>query len=46
MKAQTFWKSIGRERKEHHRDSEWLKDVKKELEQDKGQDEVKKKAKC
>ena len=26
--------------------AEWLKDVKKELEQDKGQDEVKQKAKC
>ena len=26
--------------KEHHKDTEWLKDVKKELEQDEGQDKI------
>ena len=40
MEAQTFWRGIWRERKEHHKDADWLKDVKKELEQDKGQDET------
>ena len=38
MEAQTFWRGIWSERKEHHKDAEWLKDVKKELEQDEGQD--------
>ena len=40
MEAQTFWKGIWSERKEHHKDAEWLKDVKKELEQDEGQDKI------
>ena len=40
VEAQTFWRGIWRERKEHHKDAEWLNDVKKELEQDKGQDEI------
>ena len=37
MEAQTFWRGIWSERKDHHKDAEWLKDVK-ELEQDEGQD--------
>ena len=28
------------ERKGHHKDAEWMKDVKKELEQDEGQDKI------
>ena len=40
MEAQTFWGCIWSERKEHHKDAEWLKDVKKELEQDEGQDKI------
>ena len=40
MKAQTFWRGIWSERKEHHKDAEWLKDVKKELERDEGQDKI------
>ena len=43
MKAQTFWRGIRSERKGHqgrNTDAEWLKDVKKELEQDEGQDKI------
>ena len=40
VEAQTFCWGIWSERKEHHKDTEWLKDVKKDLEQDKGQDKV------
>ena len=40
MEAQTFWKSIWSERKKYHNDAEWLKDVKKELQQDEGQDKI------
>ena len=32
VKAQTFWRGIWSERKEHQKHAEWLKDVKKELE--------------
>ena len=39
MEAQTFWRGIWSERKEHHKVAEWLKDVKK-LEQDEGQDKI------
>ena len=39
MEAQTFWRGIWTERKEHHNGAEWLKDVKK-LEQDEGQDKI------
>ena len=38
--AQTFWKSIWSERKEHYKDAEWVKDTNKELEQDEGQDKI------
>ena len=38
--AQTFWRGIWSERKEHYKNTEWLKDVKKELEQDEGQDKI------
>ena len=38
VETQTFWNGIWGERKEHHKDAAWLKDVKKELEQDEGQD--------
>ena len=38
METHTFCRGVLRERKEHHEDAEWLKDVKKELEQDEGQD--------
>ena len=38
MKAQIFWRDICSKRKEHHKDAEWLQDVKKELEEDEGQD--------
>ena len=31
VEAQTFWRGIWSKRKEHHKDAEWLKDVKKEL---------------
>ena len=31
LETQTFWRGIWSERKEHPRDAEWLKDVKKEL---------------
>ena len=40
VEPQTFWRGIWSERKEHHKDAEWLKDVKKELEQDEGQDKI------
>ena len=40
VKAQTFWRGIWSERKEHHKYAEWLKDVKKELEQDEGKDKI------
>ena len=39
MEAQTFWRGIWSERKEHYKGAEWLKDVKK-LEQDEGQDKI------
>ena len=38
--AQTFLRGICSERKEHHKDAEWLRNVKKELEQDEGQDKI------
>ena len=38
--AQTFWRDIWSEKKKHHKDAEWLKDVNKELEQDEGQDKI------
>ena len=34
--AQKFFRGIWSESKKHHKDTEWLKDVKKELEQDEG----------
>ena len=34
--TQKFFRGIWSESKEHHKDTEWLKDVKKELEQDEG----------
>ena len=34
------WRGIWSERKEHHKDAEWLKDINKELEQDGGQDKI------
>ena len=40
VEAQTFWRGIWSERKEYHKDAEWLKDVKKELEQDEGQNKI------
>ena len=40
MEIQTFWKGIWSEKKEHHKNAVWLKDVKKELEQDEGQDKI------
>ena len=40
VEAQTFWRGIWSERKERHKDAEWLKDVKKELEQDEDQDMI------
>ena len=40
MVAQTFWRDIWCESKEYHKDAEWLKDVKKELEQDEDQDKI------
>ena len=40
VETQTFWRGIWSERKEHHKDAEWLKDVKKELEQDEGQNKI------
>ena len=40
VEAQAFWRGIWSERKEHRKNAEWLKDVKKELEQDEGQDKI------
>ena len=40
VEAQTFWRGICSKRKEHHKDVEWLKDVKKELQQDEGQNKI------
>ena len=40
VKAHTFWRGTWSESKEHHKDAEWLKDVKKESEQDEGQDKI------
>ena len=40
MEAQTFWRGIWSERKKHHKDAEWFKDVKKELQQDESQDKI------
>ena len=41
VEAQILWRrSIWSERKEHHKDAEWLKDIKKELERDEGQDKI------
>ena len=38
MEAPKFRKGIWSERKDYHKDAEWLKNVKKRLEQDKDQD--------
>ena len=40
VEAQKFWRRIWSKRKEHHKDVEWLKDVKKELRQDEGQNKI------
>ena len=40
VEAQTFLRGIWSERKEHHKDAEWLKDVKIELERDEGQNKI------
>ena len=40
VEAQTFWRGICSERKEHHKGTEWLRDVEKELERDEGQDKI------
>ena len=40
VETQAFWRDIWSERKEHQKDAEWFKDVKKELEQDEGQDKI------
>ena len=32
VEAKTFWRGTWSQRKEHHKDAKWLKDVKKELE--------------
>ena len=40
VEAHTFRRGIWCERKEHCKDAEWLKDVKKELEQNEGQDKI------
>ena len=40
MEGQTFWRGVWSERKEHHKDAERLKEVKKLLEQDEGQDKI------
>ena len=37
-----IFEDIWSKRKEHHKDAEWLKEVKKELEQDQGQDKISK----
>ena len=39
--AKTFCRGIWSERKEHHKDAEWLKDVEKGLEQDEDLDKIK-----
>ena len=39
VEAHTFWRGIQSEKKEHQ-DAEWLKNVKKELEQDEGQGKI------
>ena len=40
VEVQTFCRGIWSERKEHHKDAEWFKDVKKELEQDESQNKI------
>ena len=40
MEAKTFRRGIWSERKEHHKNAVWLKDVKKELERDEGHDKI------
>ena len=40
VEAQTFWRGIWSERKEHRKYAEWLKDVKKELERDEGENKI------
>ena len=40
VETQTFWRGIWSERKEHHKNAEWLVDVKKELERNEGQDKI------
>ena len=40
MEAQTYLRSIWSEKKEHHKNAEWLKDVKKDLQQDEAQDKI------
>ena len=40
MEAKTIWRGIWSKRKEHRKDAEWLKYVKKKLEQDKGQNKI------
>ena len=38
METHKFWRGIRSERKEHDKDTEWLNNVNKELEQEEGQD--------
>ena len=40
MEAQTYLRSIWSGKKEHHKNAEWLKDVKKDLQQDEAQDKI------
>ena len=40
VETQAFWRGIWSGTKYHHSDVEWLKNVKKELEQDKGKDKI------
>ena len=40
MEAQKLRKGIRSERRDHHKDAEWLKNVKKGLKQDKDQDKI------
>ena len=40
VEAQTFWRGIRIEEKKYPKDAEWLRYVKKELEQDEGQDKI------
>ena len=40
VEAQKFWRGIWRKTKEHHKDAEWLKDIKKDIEQDEGQHRI------